>query len=850
MIKRLLFLLALIIGFSMHARATCTTPITAGMNGSQVQTALNSCSAGDTAQFPAGSYAIGTTLVTIPCGVGMSGPTFTWSPTTGLPTAHLNGSASNGGYAGFQTTAGSCGSSVIQYLEWNGQQPSNAGNFLNIRPNTQNLTVQYVWGHGNNSPGPGYNQGPTDIVTISGGGASTPVNNITIRWNYFGNTSFSDCATAMNTGNTNENDNGGGCGGVGINGNLTNVTIQNNIFNFEEQPMKTFDGTCVTCNNLVITQNSFSNYERIAYETQASGTAAPSYNVLQYITYNNWGSRYNNPSQSFLTYAISAANGCANAYLTGSNLCEEHVDYNVYVQAANGANDVGIEMWGMGPNGCTTHCSTATGNWLQGYLYNGITWAWAGNFVFNNNNFNLVNNGTNTNCQSHAGGFWQWDGSDGGSFPIALPSCTGNTFSNAITGTTASVTPTIPATQSFSGTFNVTIGNPFSAQRDQNTTAWCTTNGSTPAPGTGTPYTNGGTITISTTTTVKCIGMWGSPNQPYSYPSGFGYVPSSVVTATYSASGTPTAATPVLTPSSSSFYPTQSVTITDSTTGSTIYYTLDGSTPTTSSNVYSSALTLNATTTVKAIAAASGYLNSAVASGTYTYTTPTLTGATSTNTGGVTSVAVGGTVQQNGQCSYSAGPTYTCNSTDANGSKIITWGSSNSAVFTVSSAGLVTGIATGTANVTCSAQQGSSTPVTCMPYSITVVNSPPTLLGVTIALQNPPGGSTVTIGTPVQACGTMTYTGSITTTQCNNSADAYGTTLSAWNSSSPSNGTISTSGLVTGVANGTTSIKVTATNGSTSFTATPVPITINTAVVGANAGCSGNCLLSGSVVVQ
>jgi len=59
------------------------------------------------------------------------------------------------------------------------------------------------------------------------------------------------------------------------------------------------------------------------------------------------------------------------------------------------------------------------------------------------------------------------------------------------------------------------------------------------------------------------------------------------------------------------------VTISDATSGTTIYYTTDGSTPTTSSAVYLSALTFTQTTTLKAMAAVSGMTNSAVASATY-----------------------------------------------------------------------------------------------------------------------------------------------------------------------------------------------------------------------------------------
>jgi lysozyme len=60
------------------------------------------------------------------------------------------------------------------------------------------------------------------------------------------------------------------------------------------------------------------------------------------------------------------------------------------------------------------------------------------------------------------------------------------------------------------------------------------------------------------------------------------------------------------------------VTISDLTTGAVIYYTTDGSTPTTSSTRYSGPIPLSSTTTIKAMATASGMTNSAI--GTITYT--------------------------------------------------------------------------------------------------------------------------------------------------------------------------------------------------------------------------------------
>lgn len=56
------------------------------------------------------------------------------------------------------------------------------------------------------------------------------------------------------------------------------------------------------------------------------------------------------------------------------------------------------------------------------------------------------------------------------------------------------------------------------------------------------------------------------------------------------------------------------VSMTSATEGATIYYTIDGTEPTTSSNVYSGTIELTASATVKAISAMAGYNNSTVAS--------------------------------------------------------------------------------------------------------------------------------------------------------------------------------------------------------------------------------------------
>lgn len=102
-----------------------------------------------------------------------------------------------------------------------------------------------------------------------------------------------------------------------------------------------------------------------------------------------------------------------------------------------------------------------------------------------------------------------------------------------------------------------------------------------------------------------------------------GYNDSTVITAAYTI-GIPTVANPVFAPvPGSATYGTE-VTITCSTDGATIYYTDDGSTPSASSTEYTGAITLEATTTFKAIAIKEGWNNSAVITGAYTVTLPTV----------------------------------------------------------------------------------------------------------------------------------------------------------------------------------------------------------------------------------
>ena len=66
----------------------------------------------------------------------------------------------------------------------------------------------------------------------------------------------------------------------------------------------------------------------------------------------------------------------------------------------------------------------------------------------------------------------------------------------------------------------------------------------------------------------------------------------------------------------------QSVTISDTTAGATVYYTTDGTTPTASSSVYTGAISVNSATTVQAMATAASHTASSVANANYKFRTP------------------------------------------------------------------------------------------------------------------------------------------------------------------------------------------------------------------------------------
>ncbi len=136
-------------------------------------------------------------------------------------------------------------------------------------------------------------------------------------------------------------------------------------------------------------------------------------------------------------------------------------------------------------------------------------------------------------------------------------------------------------------------------------TIYYTTDGSTPT--TGSPVYNG-PIIVTMPATIKAVAT------------GFEHTTSGVAAASYTQA---VVATPLFSLTSGAYSGEQIISITDATPGATIYYTTDGSTPTTGSPVYTSAIAISSSGTIKAMAVASGYINSTVSGASYIINYPT-----------------------------------------------------------------------------------------------------------------------------------------------------------------------------------------------------------------------------------
>ena len=182
-------------------------------------------------------------------------------------------------------------------------------------------------------------------------------------------------------------------------------------------------------------------------------------------------------------------------------------------------------------------------------------------------------------------------------------------FANsAVASATYTITPPAatpgfsPAAGSYSSAQSVTISDATSGA-----TIYYTTNGYTPTTNSSV-YSSA--INVSVWETIQAVAI--AP----------GYSLSATGVATYTI-GNAQAAAPSFSPGGGDYDTSQTVTLSDGASGATIYYTTNGSTPTTNSTRYAAAISVTATETIEAIATASGYNQSGVATAVYTINTAT-----------------------------------------------------------------------------------------------------------------------------------------------------------------------------------------------------------------------------------
>jgi hypothetical protein len=487
------------------------------MSTEEIQSAIGGAPNCSLILFAAGTYKV-TSSISIPCpssGLTISGPAVAWP---GPYQVTLNGSVAGGwGFA-----YGPCASPVnVEYLEWNGGEPAaGGGGFMYVAPATSNLTIQNNFIHGNQA-NVNYDDDYDTLIWFDGDDNDPPSNydnNNTIQWNIFGN-SNDGTSTNADCGVLSDifyyqggyyDQIGGYCAAIALHSSTNNFTVNNNIIQYQEEGFKLYEGGSVANqlfydSNLKFAYNDLSFIHRIAVEGQqnANPTMNFNFNDLHDEAYPAWS-----------TWGFSLPEG-------GASNCENNVLIANTLRVASTTGGPGaVEFWGSG---------SCNNNLVQGYWgagmqfgFGGAPWTMDYNVIQQLANTSYINNEENINC--------------------CYPEMLGNAESQQL-GVETSAAPTISlaSTDTASSGVSVTLMDTGATNGGSgpqgNTTIYYTTDGSTPTTSSTvcnpTPGSNGCIISVATGATIKAIGMWGSINQPKSYPTGYGFVPSAVVTASF-----------------------------------------------------------------------------------------------------------------------------------------------------------------------------------------------------------------------------------------------------------------------------------------------------------------------------
>jgi hypothetical protein len=520
-------------GLALFLLAICplaragTYKVNAGQSSSAIQRVIRGLSAGDTVFFEAGTYTIARPL-DLRCGVTYTGPVATpataiLSSTTGEEKAIFNL------YSGTGFVNPCKEKTTIQYLHFKGSGG------IYVQTSFTNLTIQY--NQFTHLPCCREYPIPSTVgITFDGGqsrsNTAQDLTNTLVQWNTFGDATSCTSPTNVMMNTVSPETNQGACNGMIVATTLHGLTINNNNFyhlsegvhitcpggghpgggdpppGSDSQPCEVRQNGVIT-NDLKAWYNDFSYIHRIPWEQQPQNTK----NVdFQYNSIHDWISPY------YGSFGVSFA--CCG----GGTNATTNVSNNVIVLNTTpvGRYGYGSEDWGAG----ATYLNNwiGTGNFKDGAP--GMAWGYGSPAKMSNN----------TVC---GGGFVVAghivsEGYDGVPPPIQTGNVTAPTCSPA-TSAAPDISPS-SGPQKFPLTVTLTIPPQKAGPYPQgNTGIWYTKDGSTPTPGSGTAQylASGGKFTLEAPGTVKAVGMWGAPNQPTSYPTGYGFIPSAVKSAQY-----------------------------------------------------------------------------------------------------------------------------------------------------------------------------------------------------------------------------------------------------------------------------------------------------------------------------
>jgi hypothetical protein len=560
---QLLLFVAALCGAGVAHAATCSR-LSANPSQATLQSAITSCgnSGGGTVQLSAGTTTLTSTL-TMACGVLVTGPQTTLQ-SNGLytaPTAILTGTPPMDAF----TSSGGCTASTnwgLENLNFNYTAPwtLDASNYSNIVFKYNTVTNLQ---HDSNG-------GYTSSLWF-GGNVTNALQNITIEYNTFGDAN-SCVPPAFNTLYTDAS-----CAGVHVYlpGTVINMTVMYNTFfhldegiQFNTNAGKTGGNTVSVSQNLIVEYNYFNAIARNALENQISVQYAPTY--MAYNVFNAVGGNSN-----MATSGACCNSGANSAVPSDQNPSVYQLSNLAYQPAAvvcssghcsGGFAQLGNEGYGNGP---VLNHNMVQGNFCIGATYSTGVSSNAGTISYNVWQMPWPSAGYPDDA---CAGGTHYVGNEGGSLTPAIVGNVEGRTPSAITSVAPTISPasgarTFPLTVTLTdlGQTSATYAGPLG-----NTGIWYTTDGSTPVPGASCTapcgyLPTGGTFTLASAATVKAVGMWGTPPQPTSYPAGYGFVPSAVVSAAYTGGTPTTAATPVLSPTGESFSGSVSVAISDST---------------------------------------------------------------------------------------------------------------------------------------------------------------------------------------------------------------------------------------------------------------------------------------------